>query len=63
MDLSALPRMSATDVVTATLVGIDRGEVIIALGVRALSDNLAAVVTFCRASEGERTWPNFPVQP
>jgi hypothetical protein len=33
MDLSALPRMSAEDVVTATLVGIERGEVVIAPGV------------------------------
>ncbi|MEL4319914.1 SDR family NAD(P)-dependent oxidoreductase [Leifsonia sp. YIM 134122] len=33
MDLSALPRMSADDVVTATLAGIDLGEVVIAPGV------------------------------
>lgn len=33
MDLSALPRMSATDVVTATLRGIELGEVVIAPGV------------------------------
>ncbi len=33
MDLSAVPRMSADDVVTATLAGIARGEVVIAPGV------------------------------
>lgn len=33
MDLSALPRMSAEDVVTATLAGIELGEVVIAPGV------------------------------
>jgi len=33
MDLSSLPRMSATDVVTAALAGIDLGEVVIAPGV------------------------------
>ena len=33
MDLSALPRMSAPDVVTAALAGIERGEVVIAPGV------------------------------
>lgn len=33
MDLSALPRMSADDVVTATLAGIELGEVVIAPGV------------------------------
>lgn len=33
MDLSAVPRMSADDVVTATLAGVARGEVVIAPGV------------------------------
>lgn len=33
MDLSAVPRMSAGDVVTAALVGVGRGEVVIAPGV------------------------------
>lgn len=33
MDLSAIPRMSAEDVVTATLAGIELGEVVIAPGV------------------------------
>lgn len=33
MDLSALPRMSAADVVTAALAGLDRGEVVSAPGV------------------------------
>lgn len=33
MDLSAVPRMSATDVVTAALAGISLGEVVIAPGV------------------------------
>ncbi len=33
MDLSALPRMSAQDVVTAALAGIERGEVVSAPGV------------------------------
>jgi len=33
MDLSAVPRMSPEDVVTATLVGIELGEVVIAPGV------------------------------
>ena len=33
MDLSALPRMSADDVVTATLAGIELGETVIAPGV------------------------------
>ena len=34
MDLSAVPRMSAADVVTATLTGIKLGEVVIAPGVQ-----------------------------
>ncbi len=33
MDLSAIPRMAATDVVTAALTGIEHGEVVIAPGV------------------------------
>jgi len=33
MDLSAIPRMSASDVVTAALAGIERGEVVSAPGV------------------------------
>jgi hypothetical protein len=33
MDMSALPRMSAPDVVTAALAGIDLGEVVSAPGV------------------------------
>ena len=33
MDLSSLPRMSAQDVVTAALAGVERGEVVIAPGV------------------------------
>ena len=33
MDLSAIPRMTADDVVTASLIGVERGEVVIAPGV------------------------------
>ncbi len=33
MDLSQIPRMSADDVVTASLRGIERGEVVVAPGV------------------------------
>jgi short-subunit dehydrogenase len=42
MDLSAVPRMSADDVVTAALVGIDLGETVIAPGVedRSLLDRV-----------------------
>lgn len=42
MDLSAVPRMSATDVVTAALRGIELGEVVIAPGVE--DDSLLANV-------------------
>jgi short-subunit dehydrogenase len=42
MDLSALPRMSAEDVVTATLSGVDQGETIIAPGVE--DDSLLAAL-------------------
>jgi len=37
MDLSAVPRMSADDVVTAALAGIALGEVVIAPGVEDVS--------------------------
>jgi len=42
MDLSAVPRMSAEDVVTAALAGIELGEVVSAPGVE--DDSLIAAV-------------------
>ena len=54
MDLSAVPRMSADDVVTAALMGIELGEVVIAPGVEDYSLLQAAFGADLVAFHGQR---------
>lgn len=61
MDLFAVPRMSAVDVVTAALAGIDLGEIVTALGLQdpTLLDNIFTADLAAFAGQSKNLAPRY----